>query len=203
MPVTGIGAQRERGVPAVPHHHQGPTHRDPRARPTGSSPALVDSWSATDTQAGVAFSIDPTRVLNEVANGPPGGRHAGRLPALGHRGHLVRLGRATGRSRPRCSRPAPTSSSGATPTAVFGAGKVGPALVAYGLGNFVYWREDGESGRSGVLKVTATAVRSTATSGSRRGSPTGCRSPRPAAPRPPTSPSGTPAERAAACRPDP
>jgi len=39
---------------------------------------------------------------------------------------------------------------------VFGAGKVGAALVAYGLGNFVYWREDGESGRSGVLKVTVT-----------------------------------------------
>jgi poly-gamma-glutamate synthesis protein (capsule biosynthesis protein) len=28
--------------------------------------------------------------------------------------------------------------------------------VAYGLGNFVYWREDGESGRSGVLMVEAT-----------------------------------------------
>ena len=39
---------------------------------------------------------------------------------------------------------------------VFGAGHVGPSLVAYGLGNFVYWREDGESGRSGVLLVTAT-----------------------------------------------
>jgi poly-gamma-glutamate synthesis protein (capsule biosynthesis protein) len=39
---------------------------------------------------------------------------------------------------------------------VFGAGRVGTALVAYGLGNFVYWREDGESGRSGVLLVTAT-----------------------------------------------
>ena len=39
---------------------------------------------------------------------------------------------------------------------MFGAGKVGPSLVAYGLGNFVYWREDGESGRSGVLLVTVT-----------------------------------------------
>ena len=39
---------------------------------------------------------------------------------------------------------------------VFGVGHVGPALVAYGLGDFVYWREDGESGRSGVLLVTAT-----------------------------------------------
>jgi poly-gamma-glutamate synthesis protein (capsule biosynthesis protein) len=38
---------------------------------------------------------------------------------------------------------------------VFGAGRVGTSLVAYGLGNFVYWREDGESGRSGVLLVRA------------------------------------------------
>jgi poly-gamma-glutamate synthesis protein (capsule biosynthesis protein) len=39
---------------------------------------------------------------------------------------------------------------------VFGAGRVGDALVASGLGNFIYWREDGESGRSGILLVTAT-----------------------------------------------
>jgi poly-gamma-glutamate synthesis protein (capsule biosynthesis protein) len=39
---------------------------------------------------------------------------------------------------------------------VFGAGHRGAAFVAYGLGNFVYWREDAESGRSGVLLVTAT-----------------------------------------------
>jgi poly-gamma-glutamate synthesis protein (capsule biosynthesis protein) len=39
---------------------------------------------------------------------------------------------------------------------VFGAGHVGDALVAYGLGNFVYFREDGESGSSGILLVTAT-----------------------------------------------
>jgi Bacterial capsule synthesis protein PGA_cap len=39
---------------------------------------------------------------------------------------------------------------------VFGAGRVGTSLVAYGLGNFVYWREDGESGRTGVLMVQVT-----------------------------------------------
>jgi poly-gamma-glutamate synthesis protein (capsule biosynthesis protein) len=33
---------------------------------------------------------------------------------------------------------------------------VGSSLVAYGLGNFVYFREDGESGSSGVLLVKAT-----------------------------------------------
>ena len=39
---------------------------------------------------------------------------------------------------------------------MYGAGKVGTSLVAYGLGNFVWWREDGDSGQSGVLQVTAT-----------------------------------------------
>jgi poly-gamma-glutamate synthesis protein (capsule biosynthesis protein) len=42
---------------------------------------------------------------------------------------------------------------------VFGAGHVGNALVAYGLGNFVYFREDGDSGSSGILLVTATGRR--------------------------------------------
>ncbi len=39
---------------------------------------------------------------------------------------------------------------------VFGAGHLGTSFVAYGLGNFVWWREDGESGSSGNLLVTAT-----------------------------------------------
>ena len=42
---------------------------------------------------------------------------------------------------------------------VFGAGHLGPSLVAYGLGNFVYFREDGQSGSSGVLLVRATGRR--------------------------------------------
>ena len=39
---------------------------------------------------------------------------------------------------------------------MFGAGRVGDSLVASGIGNFVYWRDVGESGRSGVLHVTPT-----------------------------------------------
>jgi poly-gamma-glutamate synthesis protein (capsule biosynthesis protein) len=42
---------------------------------------------------------------------------------------------------------------------VFGAGHLGPSLIAYGLGNFVYFREDGQSGSSGVLLVQATGRR--------------------------------------------
>jgi poly-gamma-glutamate synthesis protein (capsule biosynthesis protein) len=40
-----------------------------------------------------------------------------------------------------------------------GAGRVGSSFVAYGLGNFTYWREDDESGRSGILLVSATGRR--------------------------------------------
>jgi poly-gamma-glutamate synthesis protein (capsule biosynthesis protein) len=39
---------------------------------------------------------------------------------------------------------------------VQGGGRLGAALVDYGLGNFVWYNESGESGTSGVLQVTAT-----------------------------------------------
>ena len=68
----------------------------------------------------------------------------------------MRVGRSRRTSPRRCSRRAPTSSSAATRTACSARARSGPSLVAYGLGNFVYFREDGESGRSGVLLATAT-----------------------------------------------
>jgi poly-gamma-glutamate synthesis protein (capsule biosynthesis protein) len=37
-----------------------------------------------------------------------------------------------------------------------GGGRMGSAFVAYGLGNFVFYNEDGGRGDSGVLRVTAT-----------------------------------------------
>lgn len=42
---------------------------------------------------------------------------------------------------------------------VQGAGHLGRTFVAYGLGNFTWWREDGENGRTGVLRETATGRR--------------------------------------------
>ena len=84
------------------------------------------------------------------------GRHVGRVPPLGHRGDVLRLER-TGRPRGTTLLDAGADIVvGSHAHRVFGAGHVGTSLVAYGLGNFVYWREDGESGRSGVLLVTAT-----------------------------------------------
>jgi len=44
---------------------------------------------------------------------------------------------------------------------VQGGGRYGDAFVDYGLGNFVFYNESGESGRTGVLRVTAVGRRIT------------------------------------------
>ncbi|HEY7106456.1 MAG TPA: CapA family protein [Acidimicrobiia bacterium] len=118
-------------------------------------PALVDSWSATDTQPGLAFSIDRTRLVAAVRAARP---EVDTLVVFLH----------WGTEETYCASPEQEDLAhtlidagadivvGSHAHRVFGAGRLGNAFVAYGLGNFVYWREDGESGRSGVLLVTAT-----------------------------------------------
>jgi poly-gamma-glutamate synthesis protein (capsule biosynthesis protein) len=117
--------------------------------------ALIPAWSATETQPGVAFAIDRTRLVAAVRAVRP---EVDTLVAFLH----------WGTEETYCASPeqgdlaATLLDAGADIVVgshahrVFGAGRVGSSLVAYGLGNFVYWREDGESGRSGVLLVTAT-----------------------------------------------
>ena len=118
-------------------------------------PALIPRWSATDRQPGLAFSIDRTRLLAGVAAVRP---EVDTLIAFLH----------WGVEETHCASPEQQTLAqallgagadmvvGSHAHRVFGAGRIGSALVAYGLGNFVYWREDGESGRSGVLLVEAT-----------------------------------------------
>jgi len=118
-------------------------------------PALVDSWSATDTQAGLAFTIDRTRLLAAVQAVRP---DVDTLVVFLH----------WGTEDTWCASPEQGDLAtallgagadlvvGSHTHRVFGAGKVGTSLVAYGLGNLVYFREDGESGRSGVLLATVT-----------------------------------------------
>src|SRR5207302_7256757 len=113
------------------------------------------SWSAADTQAGVAFSIDRTRLLHEVRAVRP---DVDTLIVFLHWG-TEETWCASAEQQDLATALLGAGADiivGSHAHRVFGAGKVGPALVAYGLGNFVYWREDGESGRSGVLLVTAT-----------------------------------------------
>jgi hypothetical protein len=118
-------------------------------------PALIPSWSATDTQPGLAFSIDRTRLVAAVRAVRP---EVDTLVVFLH----------WGTEETYCASPEQQDLAstllaegadivvGSHAHRVFGAGRSGNALVAYGLGNFVYYREDGESGRSGVLLVTAT-----------------------------------------------
>ena len=118
-------------------------------------PALVSQWAASDTRPGLAFCIDPTRLLAAVSAVRP---QVDTLVVFLH----------WGVETTHCASPDQHTLAQALIAAgadiivgshahrVFGAGHVGQALVAYGLGNFVYFREDGESGSSGILLVTAT-----------------------------------------------
>ncbi len=118
-------------------------------------PALISNWSATDTQPGLAFSIDRAVLLAALRAVRP---DVDTLITFLH----------WGIEETHCSSPEQQSLAqallgagadivvGSHAHRVFGAGRIGSSLVAYGLGNFVYWREDGESGRSGVLLVQAT-----------------------------------------------
>ncbi len=118
-------------------------------------PDLIPAWSATDTQAGVAFAIDRTRLLAAVRAVRP---EVDTLVVFLHWG-TEETSCASAEQEDLASALLAAGADiivGSHAHRVFGAGHVGPSLVAYGLGNFVYWREDGESGRSGVLLVTAT-----------------------------------------------
>jgi poly-gamma-glutamate synthesis protein (capsule biosynthesis protein) len=118
-------------------------------------PALVPAWSATDTQAGVAMAIDRTRLLAAVQQARP---TTDTLVVFMHWG--VETTHCASPEQEELARSLIAAGAdivvGSHAHRVFGAGHIGAALVAYGLGNFVYWREDGESGRSGILLVTAT-----------------------------------------------
>jgi poly-gamma-glutamate synthesis protein (capsule biosynthesis protein) len=154
MPVTGLG------------HDAAEAYRPYRTTIKGQhiaivsasdwlEPALVDSWSATDTQPGIAFSIDRTRLLAAVRQVRPG---VDTLVVFLHWG-TEETWCASGEQQDLATALLGAGADiivGSHAHRVFGAGKVGTALVGYGMGNFVYWREDGESGRSGVLRVTAT-----------------------------------------------
>jgi poly-gamma-glutamate synthesis protein (capsule biosynthesis protein) len=118
-------------------------------------PALVPAWTATANQPGLAFSIDRRPLLAAVAAVRP---EVDTLIVFMHWG----VEQTHCASSEQSSLTQSLLSAGADIIVgshahrVFGAGHIGGAFVAYGLGNFVYWREDGESGSSGVLLVKAT-----------------------------------------------
>jgi len=118
-------------------------------------PGLIPAWSATDTQAGVAFSINRLRLLTAVKAVRP---EVDTLVVFLHWGTEQTICASSEQKDLAQTLVAAGADIvvGSHAHRVFGAGRLGNGFVAYGLGNFVYWREDGESGRSGILLVTAT-----------------------------------------------
>ena len=154
MPVTGIG------------HNATEAYKPYRTTIKGQriaifsaldwlEPDLIPGWSATDTQPGIAFSIDRTRLVDGVRAARP---DVDTLVVFLHWG-TEETSCASSEQQDLAATLLAAGADivvGSHAHRVFGAGHVGPSLVGYGLGNFVYWREDGESGRSGVLLITAT-----------------------------------------------
>jgi poly-gamma-glutamate synthesis protein (capsule biosynthesis protein) len=116
---------------------------------------FIGTWTATDTQAGLASAKDVDRLVAAVA--------AARLDS-----DTLVVFLHWGVEGETC--PSPTQQTlaqqlvdagadivvGSHAHRQEGAGRLGNAFVDYGLGNFVFYNESGASGVTGVLRVTAT-----------------------------------------------
>lgn len=116
---------------------------------------LVDAWTATATQPGLASARDVGTLVAEVARVRP---DVDTLVVVLHWGTEL----ATCPTERQMVLAAQLVAAGADIVVgghshrIEGAGKLGDALVAYGLGNFVWYAQGGPSADSGVLFVTAT-----------------------------------------------
>jgi poly-gamma-glutamate synthesis protein (capsule biosynthesis protein) len=133
--------------------------RGTRVAVMGATQVLDDvvrtAWTATDTHAGLASAKEVDRFLAEVR-------------AVRATTDVLVVDVHWGVEGATC--PTPTQQTlarqlvdagadvvvGSHSHRVESAGRLGGALVEYGLGNFVFYNESGPSGVSGVLKVTTT-----------------------------------------------
>ena len=194
-------ARRDGGVPAVPHDDQGAAHRHPeRERLAGAGARRARGRPPTRSR-GIAFSIDRTRLLAAVQQVRP---EVDTLVVFLHWG-TEDTWCASGEQQDLATALLGAGADiivGSHTHRVFGAGKVGPALVAYGTGQLrvlarrrrigTQWRAEGDRHRARGRRLLVGA------------GPDHQRRARPADRRrapPPTWPSGTPAARAAVSSP--
>jgi poly-gamma-glutamate synthesis protein (capsule biosynthesis protein) len=116
---------------------------------------FVDAWTATDEQAGLASAKNPDRLIAAV--------QAARLES-----DTVVVYLHWGVELQDCPTDAQRALAqqlvdagadivvGSHAHLQLGAGRLGTAFVDYGLGNFVFYNEQGRAGVTGVLQVTAT-----------------------------------------------
>ncbi len=118
---------------------------------------LITSWTATDTQRGIASAkdVNEQRLVGSVRAARP---DADTLVVYLHWG-AEGTSCPTQRQRDLAHALVDAGADivvGSHTHRVMTAGRLGPALVDYGLGNFVFYNESGASGITGVLTVTAT-----------------------------------------------
>ena len=117
----------------------------------------VASWTATDTKPGVASTKYDAeqRMLASIRFVRP---NVDTLVVFLHWG-VERVGCATDRQKALARALIDAGADivvGSHAHILEGAGRNGTAFVAYGLGNFAFYNESGEYGRTGVLVVKAT-----------------------------------------------
>ncbi|MFM7616947.1 MAG: CapA family protein [Actinomycetes bacterium] len=121
---------------------------------------LISSWTATDTQAGLASAKGTQQARLEAAV-RDARRGTDTLVVYLHWGAEGTFC-PTARQRELAAALVAAGADivvGSHAHRVQGGGRYGDAFVDYGLGNFVFYNESGESGRTGVLRVTAVGRR--------------------------------------------
>ena len=113
--------------------------------------------AAGPSSPGIATNLDPARCAGRCGQRR---RLATSSSSCCTGAPSTRAAPTTGSARRRgCSPPtAPTSSSVATPTGRRAPAGLGQAYVAYGLGNFVWYNNEGAAADTGVLTVTVDAA---------------------------------------------
>jgi Bacterial capsule synthesis protein PGA_cap len=119
--------------------------------------AFYTTWPATDTQAGLASAKDANqaRLVAAVQAARPASDTIVVYLHWGVEGSTCPSVRQQELAQSLVAAGADIV-VGSHAHRVQGGGRLGPAFVDYGLGNFVFYNESGESGRTGVLTVTAT-----------------------------------------------
>ena len=117
--------------------------------------AFLATWPATDARPGLATAKDLDRLTGAVR----AWRHRADTVVVFLHWGTERVGCPPARQKDVARALVDAGADivvGSHAHVLEGAGRMGGAFVAYGLGNFVFYNEKGESGRSGVLLVTAT-----------------------------------------------
>ncbi len=119
---------------------------------------LVPSWTATSDQAGLASAKDAPRLTAEVREARAAADTVVVFVHWGIEGQTCPSSVQVGLARQLVDAGADIIVGGHAHR-LQGAGRLGQAFVAYGLGNFVFYSRKGPGAESGVLEVTATGRR--------------------------------------------